>query len=143
MGGAIFFSCSEYYGTDQSKCSLALNNVNFTQNRAEIQGGAVKWTFFEPTLSKSVNFNGNTAGIYGDNIASMAKSLVKIYKNQTSYKTLSKIRVLEDSSPMNVNDIQSGGKFSLYFALIDKYGTVIQYDNNSKLLIRSVQEGES
>lgn len=106
-----------------------------------MQGGAIKWTFFEPVIGSDVNYKNNKAGIYGDNIASLAKKLIRISKNQTEMTSFnSNVRMLSADDSLNVTNVQSGGGFSLYFALVDKYGTVVKSDNNSKLLLRSVKE---
>lgn len=48
-GGAIYFSCSNY-GLDFSKCSLQINSSTFVNNSADIEGGAIKWNFYEPKM---------------------------------------------------------------------------------------------
>lgn len=35
-----------------------------------------------------------------------------------------------------VPNVQSGGSIDLYFALVDKYGTIVRTDSKSKLSIR-------
>lgn len=43
-----------------------------------MQGGAIKWNMYEPFIDSDKNvFAGNTA-IYGDDIASMASSFIRI-----------------------------------------------------------------
>ena len=53
-----------------------------------MEGGAIKWNFHEPIIGKNVQFINNSAYIYGDNIASVAKSLVKVDYNPTRMKYL-------------------------------------------------------
>ena len=75
-GGAIFFYCDNF-GLNYEVCSLKIKNTTFKGNRADQEGGAIKWNFYEPQMS-GINFVDNKAGIYGDNIAAVAKKLVQV-----------------------------------------------------------------
>jgi aminopeptidase C len=82
---------------------------------------------------ESVVFSNNVATIYGNDIASVSKKLVKITKSQlnaTSLASKNALRYLQETG------MQSGGKVSMYFALIDKYSTIVRTDVQSKLYIR-------
>ena len=69
-GGAVYFYCNNY-GLNTTMCSLTISNASFINNSAGVEGGALKWNFYEPTMS-GLTFIGNTAGVYGNNIASVA-----------------------------------------------------------------------
>jgi len=75
-GGAVYFKCLDY-GLNYNKCKLSINNTEFTLNNAGVEGGSIKWNFYEPTF-KSITYSKNTAGIYGTEIASVAKKLIRI-----------------------------------------------------------------
>ncbi|TNV88194.1 hypothetical protein FGO68_gene1286 [Halteria grandinella] len=128
QGGALLYSCNQY----PKQCSLLLEDILFKNNSANIEGGAIKWNFFEP-LMKNITFIENNAKIYGDNIASVARNLVKISQQDVGQSSLvTSVFTNEDEQKA----IQSGGKTSLYFGLIDKYGSFIRVDSKSKLLIK-------
>jgi predicted outer membrane repeat protein len=87
MGGAIYFSC-----IDESlsmPCNVNIERSIFFGNVALIEGGAVKWDFYEPLnlLNLSNVYFNNTANIYGDNIASVSKSIITLSSsyNQSNY----------------------------------------------------------
>ena len=75
-GGAINFYC-ENFGINFEICSLKIRNCIFHKNNADQDGGAIKWNFYEPYIAGS-KFINNKAGIYGDDIASVAKKLVQV-----------------------------------------------------------------
>ncbi|CDW77911.1 UNKNOWN [Stylonychia lemnae] len=78
-GGAIYFTCDETY----LNCQLTLSRQNkFTNNLAEIKGGAIFWDAVEPQFSDII-FSKNKALYYGDNIACFSQNLIVI--NQTYY----------------------------------------------------------
>ncbi|TNV88190.1 hypothetical protein FGO68_gene11546 [Halteria grandinella] len=148
-GGAIYFKCSDY-GTNYNKCKLTLNNTQFIKNIAGVEGGSIKWNFYEPIM-KNITNNNNTAGIYGTDVASVAKKLIRIDKSELGLgnfpdyqlRSMRDRRMLESTaenssvlSATEISNVQSGGQLSIYFALIDKYGSVIRTDNSSKLFIR-------
>lgn len=74
-GGAIYFSCSKNFATNLDKCSLNIEGTRFINNLAQVEGGAIKWDFFEPTMINN-EYQGNSAGVYGDKIASVANKLI-------------------------------------------------------------------
>ncbi len=43
--------------------------------------------------------------------------------------------LVETDVDAHVPNVQSGGTIDLYFALIDKYGTIVKTDNSSKLFL--------
>jgi hypothetical protein len=72
MGGAINFFCQNYK-RDLNKCSLDIDKTRFVQNTAGIEGGAIKWNFYEPVMDLStITFSSNKAGVYGNDIAAVA-----------------------------------------------------------------------
>lgn len=87
-GGGILFNCNDY-GSNYDQCSLSINNCTFRANSAKTEGGAIKWNFYEPYFSDDTVFkDDNTAGIYGDLIAGVAKYLVRIEKFETNQKKI-------------------------------------------------------
>jgi predicted outer membrane repeat protein len=68
-GGAIHFHCQDH-GLNTSLCSLNINETTFIGNKADLQGGAIYWNYYEPSmqLAKSA-FSSNSAGVYGDDIS--------------------------------------------------------------------------
>lgn len=90
---------------------------------------------------RNVTMVKNKAGIYGSNNASIPKRLIRIEKSELkvdSFPNYAKRdrRILTEASNSSIDNVQSGGEISLYFALIDKYGSVIRTDGTSKLFIR-------
>ena len=74
QGGAIYTDLV----TALKYISLASNFTNnvFSGNRADQEGGSVKWIGLEPeNLAKSNIFDDNNDALYGKNIASEAVSL--------------------------------------------------------------------
>ncbi|TNV88144.1 hypothetical protein FGO68_gene4654 [Halteria grandinella] len=127
-GGAIYYSCSSEY----QPCSVKITRSNFRGNRAGSEGGAIKWTHFEPILSQNANFN-NSAALYGDDMAGIARFLVEIDKSQVGFKRYK----LQDSRP---ESFQSGGIIQLYLAIVDKYGQFVKSDRGSKLMVKILTE---
>ena len=79
----------------------------------------------------NITFANNSALIYGDDIASVPKYLLKVSPDQ-----LNSTSFHNQSEPINTGnnsgvmiDVQSGGNISVYFTVIDKYGTVVATDN--------------
>lgn len=96
-GGAIFHSCNQSQ-TISYPCRLNITSTKFIGNFAGIEGGAIKWNFFEPLIDHhSVSFERNKAIVYGDDIASVAVNLVQImagdiekkYYDSSSHRFLS------------------------------------------------------
>lgn len=131
-GGAIYFSCLAII--DNGICQLTIQKSLISNNHAKLEGGGLKWNYFEPTM-KDINFKNNTAEVYGDDIASVAKYLIRINKEQIGSKYLRQISN-EPENRTGMEKVQSGGKLSLYFGLIDKYETFVKTDSKSKLLIK-------
>eukprot|EP00347_Sterkiella_histriomuscorum_P016375 403353429 len=95
-GGAIFYTCVDYKGL----CSVQISdNTKFVLNQASIQGGAIYWNEKEPIINQtilmqslthlqaeSLMFTNNSAGQYGDNVASFPQRLAvineSVYNNQ-------------------------------------------------------------
>ena len=85
----------------------------------------------------NITFLNNSAVIYGDNIASVPKYLLEITEdklNLTSFKGQSYLTNSTGTQGVMV-DVQSGGNISLYFTVIDKYGTVVGTDDSSSVSI--------
>lgn len=59
---------------------MTLLNSQFTKNLALVEGGAIKWNFYEPLMLEdpSNTFINNSAGVYGNNIASVPKLMICI-----------------------------------------------------------------
>ncbi|TNV74976.1 hypothetical protein FGO68_gene3741 [Halteria grandinella] len=129
-GGALYYSCAELYS-----CYMKIQKATFRDNYAHIEGGAIKWTTKEPEFI-DIQFINNSAAIYGDNIASVARVLVRITEEELGkkhYNSSGTIKVAQDS---NIPEFQSGGTISLYFGIIDKYGTYVATDSDSKLILK-------
>ena len=65
-----------------------IENTSFINNTAFIEGGAIKWNLYEPKL-KNVMLLQNVAGIYGNDVASVAKYLIPIDKSLIGDTTIS------------------------------------------------------
>lgn len=120
----------------------------FRDNVAKIEGGAIKWDWLEPTMSNTILEN-NTALVYGDNIASVAKHLYQldspddinitnVFASHRQHRALISENSTRSDPKINgtLANVQSGGKTSAYFVLIDKYGTVVKTDTTSKIYFK-------
>ncbi|TNV88127.1 hypothetical protein FGO68_gene3291 [Halteria grandinella] len=137
-GGAVYFKCNDH-GTDFSMCQLNITDTKFENNYAKVEGGALKWNIYEPSF-QHVTYKNNSAGIYGNDIASVAKTLLKISREEAEMllqKNLTR-RILQEISQKQEVNVQSGGKISMYFVLVDKYGSVMHNENDAKLYISVV-----
>jgi predicted outer membrane repeat protein len=65
-GGALYLDCQD---TISSSCSYNISNSIFKNNMAGVNGGAIKYTFYAPNISKNNTFVGNQAK-YGSTVAS-------------------------------------------------------------------------
>ena len=66
-------------------------------------------------------------------------SLANPYSNRLRIlQTLTAKAILASQSIGALDGVQSGGSVDLYFALVDKYGTVVKTDSSSKLFIRYI-----
>ena len=51
-GGSIFFSCGSEDAL-QANCALSISDSVFEENEAEVDGGAIKWTYVKPELTNN------------------------------------------------------------------------------------------
>lgn len=86
-GGAVLFSCVNNGVTTSDWCSLEISNTVIISNKAGISGGAIKWNSYEPSLI-NVTLKNNSASVYGNDIAGVAKYLVQISKDEIGSITL-------------------------------------------------------
>ncbi|CDW71166.1 UNKNOWN [Stylonychia lemnae] len=87
----------------------------------------------------------NFAQVYGSDISSVAKILKQLTAKEYSYAKSdlqsSQLRILETSgaSTIELKKQKSGGVIDpIYFALVDKYGSIVQTDLTSKLYLAVV-----
>ncbi|TNV88119.1 hypothetical protein FGO68_gene12500 [Halteria grandinella] len=128
-GGALMFGCNQT-GLITYDCKLEIEYSVFKQNTAKIEGGAIKWNFYEPQFKGSISYVNNTASEYGDNIAGVASQLVMITEQQLRERFYRK-----QSNGSNVKAVSSGGEINMYFGIVDKYWNFVKTDNKSKLFI--------
>ena len=50
-GGAIDFTCPKDKDYDPAQCSLKISDSKFYGNSAVLNGGAINWNIFEPSMS--------------------------------------------------------------------------------------------
>lgn len=106
LGGGLYVDCSPLYHYPCNQISV--ENTTFTNNTSGKEGGGIKWTYYEPQFM-GVKFNGNQAAVYGDNIASVAKWLVKIdYQSLSNRTIVGKVNQSIASSRYSLHDIESG-----------------------------------
>ncbi|TNV74918.1 hypothetical protein FGO68_gene11958 [Halteria grandinella] len=132
-GGALHYSCNST-GTLNYPCQVLLSGCTFVNNTAGKEGGAIKWNFYEPQYI-NVLFENNRAGYYGNDVASVAKELIQISKENIGKSAYNRSLPIVNSQYENVT-MQSGGTVSFYFGLIDKNGSFIKTDNKSSLIIQ-------
>jgi hypothetical protein len=79
QGGALYFACNREF----LDCEMDIEGTTFTNNFAFYEGGAVKWTMVEPSVSLTDRlFTSNYAGYYGDHIASYSQKIVKLSEEE-------------------------------------------------------------
>ena len=113
-GGALYLNCADY-----EDCVIDVVNNVFTRNRAEVNGGAIKWNDIMPRFLTSNQFTENVA-LYGNDIASFP---VKIQRVNTTGRLLEALPTLPSG--------QSAG-VQLEYALIDHIDQVVKSDNSSE-----------
>ncbi|TNV88001.1 hypothetical protein FGO68_gene2384 [Halteria grandinella] len=142
-GGAIYFTCN-ISGNLEYPCKLTLSDVSFEENHSNLEGGAIKWDYYEPIIVRNVTFSKNSANLYGDDIASVAKYLKRIQKDQIGSKRYDEkgaLRVVQQDNQYPI--VQSGGKASFYFGLLDKYEQFVKTDVESKLFLITIQTNKT
>eukprot|EP00347_Sterkiella_histriomuscorum_P017498 403349122 len=154
----ILFNCKIDLTAQQ--CQLQLNQSNnFTNNYAELKGGAIHWNVIEVQYNQSLTqFINNTALIYGNDISSVPQQIVFLTQQEyNQYQELvddvlkykwkvKEARLLQSSSlelltSYQMSNYRSGGNFPIsYFAVADKYGKVVISNNASNLFIQVNEE---
>ena len=83
VGGSIQFHCDKA----TQNCALLFDGVNtFKDNHADVRGGAINWEVMEPTIDDDfMEFSGNNALRYGDNIACYASGLIQLTEEEYWY----------------------------------------------------------
>ncbi|TNV88132.1 hypothetical protein FGO68_gene10719 [Halteria grandinella] len=139
QGGGIFFSCNASL-SQTYPCTLYIQDSLFQSNFAEQEGGAIKWNYYEPIMS-NVIFKNNSAGVYGDELACVSKKLIRVKKEMLGAKNLQMAGILSFKQSEDEYDtsMQSGGTISLYFGLVDKYGSFVRTDYKSSMAIQTVK----
>lgn len=76
---------------------LDFQGVSFSGNKAIDQGGAIKWDLIEPAVD-GASFMNNSAVVYGDDIASVAKYVMSIPGSDIYKKTVEPLRRLNTNN---------------------------------------------
>ncbi|CAI2360244.1 unnamed protein product [Moneuplotes crassus] len=122
-GAAIAFEC-----TSLTLCDLRLDRVNFTNQRASEQGGAINYNYRNPTIT-NCTFTDNSAQ-YGPDIASYSV----------------KIRITQDiHSDMSLKDVGSGIglDYPIKLSLLDFDNQTMIMDNAGQISIFAVDTQSS
>ncbi|TNV88069.1 hypothetical protein FGO68_gene15731 [Halteria grandinella] len=133
QGGGLMFACNET-GLIRDECKLVIENCSFNSNSAKIEGGAIKWNFYEPYIVGGITFINNSASIYGDNVAGVANQLVVV-----NFQQLGQRKYIKQNYGNNVKAVSSGGEINLYFGIIDNQGEFVRTENKSNLFISQVE----
>lgn len=127
-----------------SRLEFARSNT-FTNNKAAIEGGAIYWDYIEPLNILTPTFTNNSAGKYGDNIASFPQKLLRIseaeYLSALKNKRALSTESYTGTDLLKLTNQKSGGVIpTTYLALVDKYGQKVASDSVStvKLAINQV-----
>lgn len=78
IGGAFLEICSSL------SCYVILLNNDFKNNKASIEGGAIKWYYTPPRNIPQNTFENNTAQIYGDNVADRPSRFCVLLYNRSN-----------------------------------------------------------
>eukprot|EP00347_Sterkiella_histriomuscorum_P008676 403344182 len=135
--GAINLNCQYEH---QSTCSYQIINSTFQNNKANKDGGAISYSFYEPEIDRLTTFTNNTA-LYGNNTGSYAAylELKTTTTNQNNFKQFSAVSVLErfqleNAKVIEITEPQVSGNattVSINFQLKDLDEFVILSDNSS------------
>jgi hypothetical protein len=98
------------------KCAYNLTGNSFEHNRAEVKGGAVYWTDYEPTFAD--NYFLNNSASYGANTASYAVGLTLLDRRLTELTNVA------SSQPLS---------YQIRLGLIDVNGQIVTTDNSTRL----------
>jgi hypothetical protein len=80
IGGCVQYYCD----ISTQDCDLTFDGVNtFENNYADVRGGAINWEVMEPNIDETyMDFEGNRAIRYGDNIACYASGLIQLTEEE-------------------------------------------------------------
>ena len=110
---------------------MSIENNNFSNNKALIEGGAIKWNDEIPMILNNYFFN-NTA-IYGANIASIPiRIIAKLYNSNDPQTNITVPKPDEILWPYNnsnliLQNISTGNTipYTLQFLILDVYGKIV------------------
>lgn len=113
---------------------MKIFNNSFLNNKAFIEGGAIKWNDEMPILLN--NYFSNNSAIYGENIASFPiRIIAKLYNSSDLNKEVASPQKDEVLWPNNYScyslpNISSGNNipYILQFLLLDVYGRIVNLD---------------
>jgi len=123
-GGAVELGCEVSY-----PCVIGVTHSNFTNNRAELNGGAIYWTLQEPYTFNNTYIN--NSAVYGKDVASFGVNLMSIdFAQSESQRVNNQLSRVADGTYLNVG---SGQRLPMTIAigLVDKYGQIVATDNKS------------
>lgn len=120
LGGAVYIACPSIV-----YCAFLVLNNTFTENKAQISGGAVYWADSYPVISGS-KLSANWAS-YGSDIGSYAVRLMALDANDT---VLSYLEQGEHPLIGRLENVGSGYEYkgSVRLALVDQYDTIVATD---------------
>lgn len=95
-GGAIWNDCSSL---DNGDCRSTYLNNYFDGNQAGNNGGAVRWTGYEPyNLTTNNTFGSSNVAVYGNNYAAYATELVAITRDEYNAGSLDANTTIESTA---------------------------------------------
>lgn len=112
---------------------MKIENNTFANNKAMIEGGAIKWNDEMPLFLNNIFFN--NSAIYGENIASFPiRIIAKLYNSSDPNVTIrfpQKDDILYPNNYSNtLQNISSGNTipYILQFQILDVYGKIVNLD---------------
>ena len=110
---------------------MSIENNNFSNNKALIEGGAIKWNDEIPMILHNYFFN--NSAIYGVNIASIPiRIIAKLYNSNDPQTNITVPKPDEILWPFNnsnliLQNISTGNTipYTLQFLILDVYGKIV------------------
>ena len=120
---------------------MKISNNTFSNNKAIIEGGAIKWNDEMPLFSDNLFFN--NSAIYGENIASFPiRIIIKLYNSSDSNLNITfpkndEILWQNNLSNIFLQNISSGNiiPYILQSQVLDVYGKIVNLDEGSNIFI--------
>lgn len=88
--------------TDYTRtCVFNISNCTFDNNTAKLEGGAIKYTYYPPSIDQSTVFYNNTAE-YGNEVSAFATQIELLDSSSKRYLASQNLTLLRDEEIQNL-----------------------------------------